>query len=81
MASHLLLAGATPDPHRGKEQEPMKAPEPLPVFEFSAEEMEQAEQASKYINEQAEQASKEMARLAADLFGEEQEQSESNSSN
>ena len=59
----------------------MKAPEPLPVFEFSAEEMEQAEQASKYINEQAEQASKEMARLAADLFGEEQEQSESNSSN
>ena len=45
------------------------------------EEMEQAEQASKYINEQAEQASKEMARHAADLFGEEQEQSESNSSN
>jgi uncharacterized membrane protein YesL len=39
----MLLAGATPDPHRGKEQEPMKAPEPLPVFEFSAEEMEQAE--------------------------------------
>lgn len=41
----------------------MKAPESLPVFEFSAEEMEQAERASK-----------EMARLAADLFGEEQEQ-------
>ena len=59
----------------------MKAPEPLPVFEFSAEEMEQAEQASKYINEQAEQAAKGMAQLAADLFGEEQEQSESNSSN
>ena len=72
MASHLLLAGATPDPHRGKEQEPMKAPELLPAFEFSAEEMEQAEQASKYINDQAEQASKEMERLAADLFGEEQ---------
>lgn len=81
MASRLLLAGAPPDPHRGKEQEPMKAPEPLPVFEFSAEEMEQAEQASKYINDQAEQASKEMEQLAADLFGEEQEQSESNSSN
>lgn len=74
MASQMLLAGATPDPHRGKEQDQMKAPEPLPVFEFSAEEMEQAEQASKYINEQAERASKEMARLAADLFGEEQEQ-------
>lgn len=55
--------------------------EPLPVDGLPAEIMEQAEQASKYINDQAEQASKEMERLAADLFGEEQEQSESNSSN
>ena len=46
--------------------------EPLPVDGLPAEIMEQAEQASKYINEQAEQAAKGMARLAADLFGEEQ---------
>lgn len=52
----------------------MTAPEPLPVFEYSAEELEQAERASKYINEQAEQASKAMAAQAVDLFGEEQEQ-------
>ena len=44
----------------------------MEIREMSAEEMEQAEQASKYINEQAEQAAKGMARLAADLFGEEQ---------
>ena len=55
--------------------------EPLPVDGLPAEIMEQAEQASKYINEQAEQAIKEMERLAADLFGEEQEQSENNSGN
>lgn len=48
--------------------------EPLPVDGLPAEIMEQAEQASKYINEQAEQAAKGMAQLAADLFGEEQEQ-------